>query len=173
GSHGGFRTILLRFPEQKFSVILLANAGDVLTPILARRVADIYLENEFKEEKEKKKAESPSVSLTKAVCERYVGEYLFEAGLLVNIARLGDKLVLASAVEPQELVAVSETEFHDKLRGYRLTFVPDGSAGMKMLLDIAGTELTGKRLVQVKLTDDERKQFVGGYYSDELEVMYR
>ena len=44
---------------------------------------------------------------------------------------------------------------------------------MKMLLDIAGTELTGKRLVPQKLTDEERKQFVGGYYSDELEVMYR
>ena len=40
GSHGGFRTILLRFPEQRFSVILLANVGDINTSVMARKIAD-------------------------------------------------------------------------------------------------------------------------------------
>ena len=50
-SHGGafvgFRADMLRFPEQKFSVIVLANLSAVNPSQLARRVADIYLAEAF------------------------------------------------------------------------------------------------------------------------------
>lgn len=44
GSFMGFRTVLLRFPEERFSVIILANLGTVNPGALARKVADVYLE---------------------------------------------------------------------------------------------------------------------------------
>jgi CubicO group peptidase (beta-lactamase class C family) len=43
GSFMGFRTVLLRFPEQAFSVIILANLADVNPTALAKEVADVYL----------------------------------------------------------------------------------------------------------------------------------
>ncbi len=52
-SHGGgfkgFRTQLLRFPEQHFSVTVLCNLGTINPTALAQRVADIFLAEEFPE----------------------------------------------------------------------------------------------------------------------------
>lgn len=47
GSFQGFRTVLLRFPEERFSVILLANLAEINPTELARRVADVYLAERF------------------------------------------------------------------------------------------------------------------------------
>src|SRR5438034_4320960 len=43
GSHGGYKTVILRFPEQRFSVIVLANVRDFNAMRMGKKVADIYL----------------------------------------------------------------------------------------------------------------------------------
>ncbi|MBN1291454.1 MAG: beta-lactamase family protein [Candidatus Latescibacteria bacterium] len=48
GALGGYRTHLLRFPEQNFSVIILCNLGDMQPGDLAEKVADFYLSGEMK-----------------------------------------------------------------------------------------------------------------------------
>jgi CubicO group peptidase (beta-lactamase class C family) len=47
GSLAGYRTYLMRFPEQNFSVILLGNISSFKSGPTARKVADVYLANEF------------------------------------------------------------------------------------------------------------------------------
>lgn len=56
GSFVGFRADMIRFPEQKFSVIVLANLGNINPSRLAKKVADIYLADQFKPEKNKSDA---------------------------------------------------------------------------------------------------------------------
>jgi CubicO group peptidase (beta-lactamase class C family) len=48
GAFIGFRTELIRFPEQKFSVIVLSNLGNVDASGLARKVAEVYLADQLK-----------------------------------------------------------------------------------------------------------------------------
>jgi hypothetical protein len=43
GAWAGYRSELLRFPEQRFSVIILSNYGDMNPTGLAKRVADCFL----------------------------------------------------------------------------------------------------------------------------------
>jgi hypothetical protein len=43
GSWAGFRTVLQRFPDERFVVIILANSADINPSVLASQVADIYL----------------------------------------------------------------------------------------------------------------------------------
>jgi len=43
GGFMGYRTIIQRFPEQRFSVIILCNEGSATPEVLAPAVADIYL----------------------------------------------------------------------------------------------------------------------------------
>jgi hypothetical protein len=50
GAYFGFRSELLRFPEQQFSVILLGNYDQVNTAVLAYEVADLYLQEEFQDD---------------------------------------------------------------------------------------------------------------------------
>ncbi len=49
GSDAGYRSNILRFPEQRFSVITLCNAGPVDTGALSRDVADLYLAQQYTE----------------------------------------------------------------------------------------------------------------------------
>ncbi len=48
GSWAGFRSELLRFPDQKFSVACLCNLGTLNPSLFAQQVADIYLADQFK-----------------------------------------------------------------------------------------------------------------------------
>ncbi|MFN0110727.1 MAG: serine hydrolase [Blastocatellia bacterium] len=48
GSWAGFRSELLRFPDQKFSVACLCNLGTVNPSAFAQQVTDIYLADQFK-----------------------------------------------------------------------------------------------------------------------------
>ncbi len=50
GAYFGFRSELLRFPRQQFSVIILGNYDQVNTAVLAYEVADLYLQDQFREE---------------------------------------------------------------------------------------------------------------------------
>ena len=59
GAFVGFRADMIRFPEQRFSVICLANLSAFNPSVMARRVADIYLARLFIEKaKQKKRPES-------------------------------------------------------------------------------------------------------------------
>ena len=44
GALGGYRTALVRYPDQKFSVVILANLSTIKPSDLASQVAEIYLE---------------------------------------------------------------------------------------------------------------------------------
>jgi CubicO group peptidase (beta-lactamase class C family) len=47
GSWAGFRTVLQRFPDQDFAVVILANAADMNPSALAREIAEIYLADDL------------------------------------------------------------------------------------------------------------------------------
>lgn len=49
GSWMGYRSEMLRFPQQRFSAICLSNLGNANPEELARKVADLYLASEFTE----------------------------------------------------------------------------------------------------------------------------
>jgi len=81
GAFLGFRTQFLRFPEQKFSVICLCNAGTINPANLSQQVADIFLADQFKTEA--KKPASPanqnrpaeSFALPEAQLKEFTGNY--------------------------------------------------------------------------------------------------
>ncbi len=90
-SHGGafvgFRADMIRFPEQKLSVICLANLSTFDSSGMARRVADIYLADLIKDkggDKTKREPEKPKfielseVEPTPEELRTYVGKYYSE-----------------------------------------------------------------------------------------------
>jgi len=88
--HGGgdaaFRTILLRFPEQRFSVITLCNAGDANPTMLARAVADVYLAKELAPKVDPTQAPKPvEVKVDAKILQTYVGAYELMPGFVLTI----------------------------------------------------------------------------------------
>lgn len=81
GSWAGYRSELLRFPRQHFSVICLCNLSDMEPEELARRVADICLEDELQgrpgpRQDEKPEPASESISLPPGQLTRFTGTYV-------------------------------------------------------------------------------------------------
>jgi len=74
GGHQGFRTQLLRFPEQRFSVVVLCNLATIRGIELALQVADIYLRDVFAAADESRAAPE-AVSVSTDELERVTGHY--------------------------------------------------------------------------------------------------
>jgi CubicO group peptidase (beta-lactamase class C family) len=80
GAWAGYRSELLRFPEQRFSVICLCNLASMMPEDLARRVADIYFEAEFKGKpvpsyEEEHEGTTETIPITAEQVRQYTGVY--------------------------------------------------------------------------------------------------
>ncbi|MBA7694305.1 D-aminopeptidase [subsurface metagenome] len=184
-SHGGgfvgFRAQMARFPEQKFTVICLANLGTINPSKLCLQVADIYLADKLKkdveapEEKEKVKA----VTLSKQELEDKVGNYQDErTGTWIIISMKEGKLVMEAWGRKYDLTPVSKTRFQalDASFDNSIEFLPDDKGKIqKARLTIEG----GEEINLVKapklspLTPAQLKEYAGEYYNDELPVTYK
>jgi len=103
GDWAGYRSELIRFPGQKFSVICLANLGEINPTRLAKQIAEIYLEKEFTEPAAEKRepdegeiSELPAMDISADQLQEYAGEYdceelgvpyklVFEEGRLILV----------------------------------------------------------------------------------------
>lgn len=89
GRNAGFRSFLLRIPEQRFAISILSNRTDFDTAKIAFQLADVYLKNDasFKEEAEATWELSTALEL-----DKLSGTYELYPGLLFEISTDGDGL---------------------------------------------------------------------------------
>jgi hypothetical protein len=139
GSAAGYRSQILRFPNQRFTVILLSNLAEFSPTRLAERIADIYLEDEFVSDSfgvEKSSdaggAEPPGSTVEKGVPElrAYTGDY-YSAELDAHYAfRVVDgHLVYSLRFSPTEIRLSPEAPDAFEADRLRLQFQrnPDGT----------------------------------------------
>jgi CubicO group peptidase (beta-lactamase class C family) len=175
GSDAGFRCTLLRFPEKRLSVILLANAGDCQPTVLARRVADIYLEGELKPASASPAFEKlPEAAVDSKLLAAYVGDYRVLPGVIVTVTREEDRLIGQATGSPKRtLIATSDREFYIAAEDIRITFdKPVQGKCPKILVDYAGNNFTGLRVERPKLNLEQAEEYVGEFRSEELSVIY-
>ena len=78
GALAGYRAQLLRFPDQKFSVIVLANRSDAGSSGKAYGIADIFMQNQFQEETESvtnPKRKNKETKLSKTQLTKFCASY--------------------------------------------------------------------------------------------------
>jgi CubicO group peptidase (beta-lactamase class C family) len=173
GSHGGFRTILLRFPEQHFSVIVLANAADVNVVLQARKIADIYLADQLVEPKKKGDLTPKVIKDDPKFSDRFLGDYLVEDTFVVSITREEGKLMVKTPLVKRQLFVLSETEFWEKDNNWRLVF-SDVSADKepKVVVRLPDADLNAKRVQKFAPNAEQLQEFAGTFYSPELETIF-
>jgi CubicO group peptidase (beta-lactamase class C family) len=182
-SHGGafvgYRAEMIRFPEERFSVICLANLSTVNPSKLCRQVADIYLADKLKEEKvaEKPKEELKPVTLPKEVLKEKVGNYHDEKGMSwVSIFLKDDTLMVEAYGEELALTPVSRSHFLavDAPFAVSVEFIPEEGKPQKAKATIEGDETTFIKAPDVSpLTAKQLQEYAGNYYSDELPATYK
>lgn len=157
GALFGYRADILRFPEQKFTVVCLCNISSADPELRSRQVADVYLKGDaITESPAAGKLPDPAL---------FAGQYLDpRKHTIYSFTAAGGHLQgWGSALRRK-----NADQFYD-LFGDVITFQPLGGS-MRATLDMNGEMyFAGKRLSQLHRSDRALKDFVGSYRSHELD----
>jgi CubicO group peptidase (beta-lactamase class C family) len=165
GALFGYRTELLRFPEQKFSVICLCNIASAVPENLARQVADIYLGDRLQPGAS---ALNPSSKGDFPDPAPFAGKYLDpRTHLMYTFTESDGNLMAWGAV----LRRINANQFYD-LGSHVITF--ESSQGtMHAKLDIRGeTYFSGSRIQELHLDKPVLVSYTGQFRSTELDTLY-
>ncbi len=129
GADAGYRTQLLRIPEERFSVNVLSNLATFNPWDLATKITDLYLKDKVVSEAPAQvvpKADSGAVKVDPAVLATYSGKYELQPGVFVAISA-EDNILYAEAPElpKTRMDPLSESEFEVKPVQAKVTFPKD------------------------------------------------
>ncbi len=164
GATFGYRTKLLRFPEQRFSVITLCNVASADVDALARKISDLYLETQLKPE-----AGTGTESRTFPDPAPFAGTYLDPRThtIFAFTAANGNLMAWGS-----KLHRLGADEFSD-LVGNPIVFKSaDGTMTATLTLQ-SEIFFSGNRVPDIHLSESALSGFAGNYHSDELDATYQ
>ncbi|MFC2083618.1 serine hydrolase domain-containing protein [Bacteroidota bacterium] len=173
GGDAGYRTYLGRFPDEKFSVMVLSNLASFNPSSMAFKIADIYLADLITyEEPEDTESEEISVEVDQSVLEEYSGRYDL-GDVIAEIIFEKDQLFGQVPGQPRiELVAQSETEFISE-NGIKLSFQRNVSGKVDQITVNTGSQIiAGKKIESSTILTEKLDQYTGEFYSDELSTLY-
>lgn len=163
GALFGYRSAFLRFPQQKFSVIVLCNLATAAPEALTRKIADLYLAPEFKPTKNRLIAASDLPNPA-----AFAGTYLDPRTKTVYVFTADHGNLMAWGAVLQRIDA---KRFYD-LGGNVITFEKVNGT-MRCSLAIPGeVYFSGDELEPVHPSEAELARFAGRYHSDELDATY-
>jgi CubicO group peptidase (beta-lactamase class C family) len=176
GSWMGYQSQFIRFPDRQFSVICLANLSTFNPTKLSLQVADIYLEHEFTEAIAKPTPRSvESINLSLAELEIKTGFYHNPTTNSIWELEIKDEKLMAKLAWMYfQLVPIDATHFQsiDNEFDYDIEF-PDDPNRMIVKVDAGkGIEIFTLQKMLAS-TSQELTDYIGTYYSAELESSYK
>jgi hypothetical protein len=170
GAYGGYRTSLMRFPDQRFAVAVLCNSGTANTGQLSQRVADVYLGADMSrpEARPVAAAAPPGTSLSADQIARYAGVYWDEQSeARIAVVNSAGRLSLVGFGAPLELRHLDGARFEAPNTGIGLAF-----ADRVVHLTIGDARPIAYERVSTGTvpTVAELEAFAGRYASEEAEA---
>ena len=180
GGAAAYRSNILRFPDQRFSVVVLANAEDVNTTALSFKIADIYLEDRLQPTPDKPSlGDKPEVTIDPKVLDAYVCDYElqdeFRPGFIVSFSKDKDHLVVrATGQSSLPMYAVSNIAFRVRVVPAEVVFddPTEGGKAQNAILHQDGASIPMRRILITQPTAERLKAYEGQFYSAELGVTY-
>ena len=176
GADAGFRTQMLRFPDQHLSITVLGNAANLNADGLARRIADIYLAKQLApRESAPPTVQRAEVALSEAQLAPLVGEYQLAPAVIATFtSENGQLMTQLTGQQKFPLFATDERNFFLKVVDAQVTFdAPDADG-------VVGGSTIHQNGRDIHMARIQRRggaaplsAYEGEYYSDELHVLYR
>ena len=163
GADAGYRSNFIRFPDEHLSVILLANHAENQSMLLSQKVADLFLEI--------KTNETPDAifAIDSSIVKGWVGTYidaLTKRRIEMNFEN--GKLSLGSS----KLLPVSNSEFSVPGSSTKLFFSKELGVDKFCVTNPNAINRNYERVVEFDLQPSEFSEFIGEYYSSELDTKY-
>ena len=174
GGWAGYRTVIMNFPDEKFSCIILSNAADFNPYGYSLNVAKLFLKEKFKAENNAADSvkNMPTVKVDTAVAKKVTGMYQLGEGWYVTITLEGDQLMTQANGEAKfPMKAKSDSVYWIDAYGASMTFVKDENGDVNSLryrwIDSA------KRVIPLQVDITQFDNYTGEYYSEELSSEYK
>jgi CubicO group peptidase (beta-lactamase class C family) len=176
GGDAAYRTNILRFPDQNFSIVVLANAGDLNPVALSFKIADIYLKEHLQPPPDKASLDDrPEVAIDPKFIDAYIGDFEIRPGFIITFTRDDDHLVGRATGQPSfQMYAVANNTFRPKAFPAEIVFEEPtaGGSAQNATLHQNGRTSRLKRVALVKPPAARLKAYAGKFYNAELGVMY-
>jgi CubicO group peptidase (beta-lactamase class C family) len=178
GSWAGYRAEMIRFPEQRLSVICLSNLSSFNPTGLAKQVVDIFLEDQLGKDLDRATAEAP-IALSEADLQGRSGDFYDpDTGMVLTLVVQDGRLMVNL---PDDLPFALAPSGPDRFRSVDalvdIDFVfEDPVDGGPMLLHVHEEDekpITFHAVERVRLDASELGEYAGEYRSEELSVTYR
>lgn len=183
GALGGYRAFYIRFPEQKFSVIILGNLESFVPGMLAEKVADIYLKDLLQAQEisstQQAKPKLPTVSLSRKQLTAMAGYYWNEEEAYSRRIYLSNDTLRYQRAEGNEssLRPIGNRHFimSDTDEELNVHFQPTASGKLiNMILTIGSdTIATSAKYEPYKIKNAGLSKLTGSYYAPELDTHYQ
>lgn len=177
GAFVGYRAMTMRFPDQRFSVVLQCNLGTMNPSNLARRVADIYLADQFKAEaRGAQKPEAKFIELPEQDLKDKAGAYRNQINGVIWKLYVKDGKLFADVPNLSiRFGAISATEFRSigTPVEFTLRFEKQGQTPALRMQRGADKPVTLEAVQLVTPTPAQLAEYAGDYRSDEVQITYR
>jgi len=172
GSMAGFRAQMIRFPEHKFSVICLANLSTINPTKLCKQVADLYLADQFKHEK------AEFIELPEQELKDKTGAFRDpKTGTICELSVKDGKLMVNLFDMTFQIIPLNKTQFRSVDDPVDTDIRFEKQVQNKSLLIHVTMEgekpVTFEAIQLASPTPAQLAEYVGDYYSDELQFTYR
>lgn len=174
GSWAGFRASLIRFPEEKFSIICLSNLSTFNPSAISYKIADIYLADKFRDEVKKEKPQEikPFPLSEKELLEKCGNYKETKFGLWLSLSLEKDKLKANLGRQQLVLTPTSTSVFQTWLNDSLVTIEFSRNERGQIMAQITG--IGREKYVFLKaaplptLTSAALQEYEGFYQSEEL-----
>lgn len=176
GAYAGFRSAMIRFPEQRFSVVVLCNRSDSVPTKKARLVADFYLAD-YLDPLPKPDLPNQAVHLSEEQLQRYAGDFWEHSDAFAAETRVIDGKLWAvhSPGRRNELVPLGDDRF--KMAGLPMDVIVEYAmtdSGIGQVIRLIDGYPSGvfEPFTRRQVNRAELGVYTGEYYSAELDVLY-
>jgi Beta-lactamase len=177
GGDAGYRSYMIRFPDQHLSVMCLCNLATANPSALTRKVAEIYLAKEMKPAENAPVGDEEGIKLTLEQLKIRVGTYLnTETDGVIHISMKDDQLRAGWGMDEgaYELKALAENHF--RLVGPQVDIIfetptPKEPLRLSVRKGEEKPEVFGK-VANFKPSAEELNIYSGVYRSEEIDPLY-
>jgi CubicO group peptidase (beta-lactamase class C family) len=161
GADAGYRSNMIRFPDEHFTIVILANLAGINPGSLSYKVADVFLKD--------KNIQQPSFKTDSNMVKGWAGDYFdMRTQSLLKLNYTNGKL--SSGVT--EFIATGNTTFNVPNTTSNLTFTGNAvNAQLAVFTEGAGLN-NYKKVNKTALLSSKREAYQGDYYSAELDTKY-
>ncbi|MEM1260414.1 MAG: serine hydrolase domain-containing protein [Bacteroidota bacterium] len=175
GAHVGYRSQMLRFPNDNVAIVVLSNNGSLDADGKAYKIAEILFgeKNDQNSNTIDAKSNIPEMNTESMDFSGLEGKFELQPGFIMEFEQREEKLfITATGQGTFPLETITNEKFKISQIGAIIEFLKNGQGNYDSLrFNHGNQEMKGKRVV-FQLEGSQLEAFVGSYHSPELRTTY-